>query len=213
MEQKRTKDQLKAHIREKNQQIILTAAEKVFAQHGLTKATTKMIADEAGLPKANIHYYYRSKQDLLEAVLKHIMGLWLSSITRFSIEDGPKVSLTRYIAEKMQQSRENTDASKIFALSLISEEPFLLTFLQEHFIKEMEREKQIIQTWINEGKMQVLSIEHLFISIWALTQTYADFDAQVKLMLQKTELDEKDHAMSKQFITHMVLSSCGITEA
>lgn len=211
MEQKRTKDQLKVHIREKNQTVILEAAEKIFAQQGLTKATTQMIANEAGLPKANIHYYYRSKQDLLEAVLKRIIAMWLASITRFSIDDGPKICLTRYIDEKMQQSKENTNASKIFALALISEEPFLLTFLQEHFIKEMEREKQIVQIWIDQGKMKVSSVEHLFISIWALTQTYADFDAQVKLMLQKSELDDADFEVSKQFITHMVLSSCAIT--
>lgn len=209
MEKKR-KDQLKAHIRKKNQTVILSAAEKIFADNGLAKATTQMIADEAKLPKANIHYYYRSKQDLLEAVLERIVSMWLDSVTHFKVEDGPKVSLTRYISEKMQQSKENTNSSKIFAMALIAEEPFLLDFLQTNFVSQLKREKDIMQAWIDSGQMKETSIEHLFISMWALTQTYADFDAQVKLMLQKTELDENDYEAYQTFITNMILSSCGI---
>ena len=209
MENRRSKDQLKIHIREKNQTLILAAAEKIFARHGLTKATTQMIADESGLPKANIHYYYRSKQDLLEAVLVRTVSTW-HSVTQFDLDEGPKIGLTRYIDEKMQQSKDNPNASKIFAMALIAEEPFLLDFLQNNFIKELEREKHIIQTWIEQGLMKATSIEHLFISIWALTQTYADFEIQVKLMLQKTELNDDDYGEYKNFVTHMILSSADI---
>ncbi|MFT2110207.1 TetR/AcrR family transcriptional regulator [Marinomonas sp. 2405UD68-3] len=207
---KRAKDQLKIHIREQNQAHILECAEKVFARQGLAKTTTQMIADEAALPKANIHYYFRSKKDLLEAVLENILELWLDSVSAFEEEDGPKLSLSRYISEKIDHSRENTNASKVFAMALIGEEPFVLEFLQAHFVKELAREKQIIENWVSAGLMKPVSTEHLFISLWAVTQTYADFDAQIKIVLNKTKLTEDDYEDAKDFIIKMILSVCGI---
>ena len=50
----------KESIREENELIILTAAEKVFAKHGLKGSTTKQIADMARLPKSNICLLYTS---------------------------------------------------------------------------------------------------------------------------------------------------------
>ncbi|SBS25120.1 HTH-type transcriptional regulator RutR [Marinomonas aquimarina] len=210
---KRSKNQLKSHIRAQNQALILSTAERVFARQGLAKTTTQMIANEAGLPKANIHYYYRSKKDLLEAVLESILQLWLDSVSQFNVETGPRHNLTRYISEKLDQSRLNPNASKVFAMALIGEEPFVLEFLRRYFVDELQKEKQTIDTWVAQGLMKPVAVEHLFITIWAMTQTYADFDAQVKILLQKDELDESDFDEAKQFVTRMVLLSCGVEEA
>ena len=46
----------KAHIRESNEAHLLACAEAVFAERGLEGASTAMIAERAGLPKANLHY-------------------------------------------------------------------------------------------------------------------------------------------------------------
>lgn len=209
---KRTKTQLKSHIRAQNQALILATAERVFARQGLAKTTTQMIADEAGLPKANIHYYYRSKKDLLEAVLESILQLWLDSVSQFNVETGPRHNLTRYISEKLDQSRLNPNASKVFAMALIGEEPFVLEFLRRFFVDELQKEKRTIDTWVAQGLMKPVAVEHLFITIWAMTQTYADFDAQVKILLKKDELEESDFEEAKQFVTRMVLLSCGIED-
>ncbi|NLQ16489.1 TetR family transcriptional regulator [Marinomonas sp. M1K-6] len=211
-EEKRPKDQLKAHIRAQNQTLILETSERVFARQGLAKTTTQMIADEAGLPKANVHYYYRSKKDLLEAVLERILRLWLDSVSEFDVEGGPKENLTRYISEKIDQSRANKNASKVFAMALMGEEHFVLDYLRNLFVTELEREKATIQVWVDKGLMAPVSTEHLFISLWAMTQTYADFDAQVKIILQKETLEDNDYDDAKQFITRMVLAGCGVVD-
>ena len=210
--QKRAKNQLKTHIRAQNQELILDTAERVFARQGLAKTTTQMIADEAGLPKANVHYYYRSKQDLLDAVLDRILTMWLRSVSLFNFEEGPKANLTRYISEKIDQSRARPNASKVFAMALIGEEEFVLQYLRDYFVTELSREKATIEKWIDLGLMRSVDSEHLFISMWAMTQTYADFDAQIKIVLNKDELEDKDYDAAKSFITSMILAGCGITE-
>lgn len=47
---------------------ILEAAKKVFTLKGMGGARMQEIADEAGINKALLHYYYRSKDKLFEAV-------------------------------------------------------------------------------------------------------------------------------------------------
>ena len=54
----------KGPTRQANEARILQAAEHVFAGAGYAGATMAMIAELAGLPKANLHYYFGSKQDL-----------------------------------------------------------------------------------------------------------------------------------------------------
>ncbi|HVI45617.1 MAG TPA: TetR/AcrR family transcriptional regulator [Chitinophaga sp.] len=47
---------------------IIAAAKKIFMQKGLAGARMQDIADEAGINKAMLHYYYRSKDKLFEII-------------------------------------------------------------------------------------------------------------------------------------------------
>lgn len=53
---------------------ILAAARKVFVQKGLDGARMQDIADEAGINKALLHYYFRSKEKLFEVIFKETAG-------------------------------------------------------------------------------------------------------------------------------------------
>lgn len=52
------------------EQRILEAARKVFTRKGMAGARMQEVADEAGINKALLHYYFRSKQQLFEGVFK-----------------------------------------------------------------------------------------------------------------------------------------------
>ena len=54
---------------------ILKAAEKVFAEAGFGGATMQLIADMAGLPKANLHYYFPTKEALYRQVVQNIFQI------------------------------------------------------------------------------------------------------------------------------------------
>ena len=64
----------------KKRALILNAAESVFARRGFSGSRLKDIAEEAGLPKANILYYYKSKEDLYRCVCQDILENWLGAI-------------------------------------------------------------------------------------------------------------------------------------
>ena len=70
---------------------ILTAAKQVFLTRGMDGARMQDIADEAGINKALLHYYFRSKDQLFEkiflevahAFLPRVLGILESESTLF----------------------------------------------------------------------------------------------------------------------------------
>src|SRR3546814_3474914 len=102
-------------IRGRNRALLLAAAEEVFATQGYRGATTAAIAKKAGLPKANVHYYFGTKEALYAAVLEDILGLWLGELDRITEERDPATALGDYIRAKVRLSRERPLASKVYA--------------------------------------------------------------------------------------------------
>lgn len=198
----------KSRIREKNEEIILRAAERVFAQNGFGAATTAEIAQEAGIPKANLHYYFNTKEDLYLLVLENILSSWLTAASDFDEHHGPKEALGTYIRTKVDLSKNRPLASKIFAKEIISGAPFIREHLQNDINPWLENKKKIIQNWIDDGKMAPVDVSHLFFLIWAMTQTYADFATQIEIVLDKEKLDEDDFENAYTIITDMVFSLC-----
>jgi TetR/AcrR family transcriptional regulator len=68
----------------------------------------------------------------------------------------------------------------------------------------------VIDGWVAAGRMQPVDTPHLFFVLWAATQTYADFDCQMRAVLKRRRLEPDDYAAATALITRMVLASCGI---
>ena len=87
----------KEHIRHAAVADILLAAEGIFARAGFSGATMADIAERAGLPKANLHYYFRTKAALYRAVLDHTLSLWLAETDGIRNDAHPATALGDYI--------------------------------------------------------------------------------------------------------------------
>jgi TetR/AcrR family transcriptional regulator len=68
----------------------------------------------------------------------------------------------------------------------------------------------VIDGWIAAGKMAPVDSTHLFFTIWAATQTYADFDMQVRAVLGRSRLTARDHARATEHVVSLVLRGCGL---
>ena len=60
------------------EQKILHAAKKVFHQKGYEGARMQDIADEAGINKALLHYYFRKKENLFDRVFQETLQSFVS---------------------------------------------------------------------------------------------------------------------------------------
>jgi TetR/AcrR family transcriptional regulator len=199
-------------IRQENEALILRAAEHVFARAGFAGATMADIATRAGVPKSNLHYYFRTKQALYRAVLAHTLQLWLSETDIISAEHDPRLALEQYIRAKMRLSASHPDASRVFANELLHGAPEIGGVLRQVLHELIERKAMVIRAWIDDGHMAPVDPYHLFFTIWASTQTYADFEAQVCAVLGVSQLDADDFERATEHLVTLMLRGCGLRE-
>ncbi len=193
--------------------MILRAAEHVFARAGFAGATMAEIAVRAGVPKSNLHYYFRTKQALYRAVLAHTLQLWLSETEAIRAELPPQVALEQYIRAKMRLSASHPDASRVFANELLHGAPEIGEVLR-HVLRELVAHKaDVIRQWIDSGQMISVDPQHLFFTIWAATQTYADFESQICAVLGVSQLGRRDFELATEQLVALVLRGCGLLPA
>ena len=200
-------------IRQENEQRILSAAEKVFAEAGFGGATMQLIADMAGLPKANLHYYFKNKLSLYQAVLDNTLTLWLTETDGIRIEADPAEALGNYIRAKMRLTATHPDASRVFTNEMLHGAPHLGDYLRTELKTLVDEKSRVIEHWATKGLMDPVDARHLFFTIWAATQTYADFEVQVAAVLGKSELSAKDHARATEHVVTLILRGCGLLNA
>jgi TetR/AcrR family transcriptional regulator len=68
----------------------------------------------------------------------------------------------------------------------------------------------VVQGWIDAGRMAPVDAVHLFFTIWAATQTYADFDVQVSAVLGLPSMGSKDFARATEHVVALILRGCGL---
>jgi TetR/AcrR family transcriptional regulator len=196
-------------VRERNEAKLLKAAEAVFAKKGFAGASTAEIARRAGIPKANLHYYFRTKERLYAAVLDNILEIWLDALGEIRPEAEPADALRRYIARKIESSRRLPLPSRLWAMELLGGGRHVQPFLKGRLKRLVEEKSAVIRGWIAAGKMAPIDPAHLLFALWAITQTYADFAAQIAAVLGKDRLDDAVFADAAATATALALSGIG----
>lgn len=205
----KAKSNSKADIRQENQKTILRAAEQIFAEHGFRGATTKMIADLAGIPKANLHYYYPTKLALYQQIVENIFGIWLSAADAFENNANPIDALSRYIDEKMALARTYPNSSKVWANEVMHGAPIIQDYLETELAQWTKAREADIQRWIDEGLLDPIEPKHLLYMIWATTQHYADFNHQIQTLNGGTELTDQQWENACRDVKKIILVGVG----
>ena len=202
---------IRARSRARIEATIRRAAEEVFAEMGFEGASTSLIAKRAGLPKANLHYYFKTKNDLYQFVLRDIIELWLNTAQEIQPDADPATALAHYIGQKIDLARDRPIASRVFANEVLHGAPRFDEFMKRDLKDWVERKAAIIDGWVAQGRMDQIDPKHLFFMIWATTQTYSDFSVQIAAVLGKRELAEGDYRLAADQITKIILKGCGLS--
>ncbi|WP_158849117.1 TetR/AcrR family transcriptional regulator [Algibacter sp. L1A34] len=154
---------------ENTEEQILDAAKSIFQSKGMDGARMQEIADKAGINKAMLHYYYRSKQMLFEAVFKNAFSLLAPQLNTILNDDSS-------IEEKVRNFTSNY-------ITFIVKHPYLPNFIIQElnrnpdFILKMkgtngfpniEKFKKQVQYEVENNIILPISAEQLFINIMAL---------------------------------------------
>jgi TetR/AcrR family transcriptional regulator len=68
----------------------------------------------------------------------------------------------------------------------------------------------VITQWVRAGRIAPVDPVNLFFTIWAATQTYADFEVQVCAVLGHNELTTKEHTQATEHVVALILRGCGL---
>lgn len=195
--------------RDKLEADIAAEAVRVFAECGYEGASIATVADNAGLSKQNLMYYFPSKQALYQRVLDDVLDEWLERMdTLADPAQAPRDMLRAYIQAKLRFSREHPFASRVYAMEVISGAPLFGEQIRARVVPLVRKDILVFERWIEQGRIAPVNATHLLFAIWAMTQSYADFGAQMALVLNR-KLTAKDFDNAEKLITDMVL--CAVT--
>lgn len=174
-----------SRIQQKNRQLILRAALTEFSTGGFNGATIDRIAESARLSKPNVLYYFPSKEAIYLQLLETHLERWLEPLQALSAQGRPRDQIMTYMRRKLDMSRDFPKESRLFANEILQGAPHLEGILGGRLRDLVEEKAKIIADWISQGLLPSVDPHHLVISIWALTQHYADFEVQVRAVLGK----------------------------
>ena len=148
---------------------ILEAAKKIFQRKGMDGTRMQEIADKAGINKAMLHYYYRSKQLLFEAVFKNAFALLAPQLNKIlnddsSVEDKIKNFTFNYISFIIKHPYLPN-----FIFNELNRNPDFVQKIQQNVgFPNIEKFKMQLEEEIKKGLIKPIKAEQLFINIVAL---------------------------------------------
>lgn len=199
-----------SRIQEKNRSLILDAALGEFSRKGFSGATVERIAAEAGMSKSNLLYYFSSKEAIYNATLAHILEVWLAPLKTLRPEGEPAEELAGYIRQKIEMSASYPEASRLFANEVMQGAPQILPILETDLKRLVAEKSQVIEDWIEAGKMRRVNPLHLIFTIWATTQHYADFSVQIRALTGKDLSDPDFLEETAMAVTSLILNGAGL---
>ncbi|HIJ61637.1 MAG TPA: TetR family transcriptional regulator [Rhodospirillaceae bacterium] len=200
----------KGRIREESRRRILDAAERIFARHGFAGATMAEIAQSIGMPKANIHYYFGTKEELYRALVVDIVEEWRHTSDCLTVDAEPRAAITQFLREKLDLTRRRPHAAKVFGEVNARAVPADDQDYLEDVRRVLESKGQVIDAWVAAKKIQPVDGRHFLMALWAMTQYYADFDGQMRGVLGKPGLTEPDWGYIADQVVSYALRVLGI---
>ena len=160
---------MKEEKEETTEQQILNAAKIVFQAKGMAAARMQEIADEAGINKAMVHYYYRSKQLLFEAVFNQAFSLLAPQLSIIlnddsSIEDKIKNFTTDYTSFMMKHPY----LPNFIIQELNRNEDFIIKIKAHQKFPNLDKFKLKLDEEISKEILKPIEADQLFVNILAL---------------------------------------------
>ncbi|WP_428657493.1 TetR/AcrR family transcriptional regulator [Runella sp.] len=177
---------------------ILKAAEEVFMRDGYDGSRMQDIADVAGINKALLHYYFRSKDKLFEKIFDAKIQVFFPRLEQAFYQDLPFMEKVEFFIEQYIGLLRNNPYLPLFVLNTINKRD------NSDFIKKVPAElsQRLIMSYnadFQQGKLRAINPLQFVISVMGMcifpflgrpvlqNMFKADSNAFDKLMEQRIE--------------------------
>jgi AcrR family transcriptional regulator len=147
---------------------ILMAAREVFIAKGFEGARMQEIADQAGINKALLHYYFRSKDKLFEAVFSEVAGKLFPAMRQILTAELEIKGKINFLVKTYLKGISENPFIPAFVLNTLNTNPE--RFLK--YLKKAEINTQMFQKQLDDeavlGLIRPIKAEHLMVNIIAM---------------------------------------------
>ena len=168
---------------------ILAAARNVFTTKGMAGARMQDIADEAGINKALLHYYFRDKDKLFETIFIDEAQKFFPKINAIFQSDDPLFEkIEKFVNEYIDEIQENPYLPW-FVLNEVNRDPdqFMYKIWGKDNLPKPGKFLEQIEKEIKKGTIKRISPVHLLMNL--LSMTIFPFVAK-PMMTRKLDLSD-----------------------
>jgi len=177
--------------------LILEAAKKIFIANGMSGARMQDIADEAGINKALLHYYFKNKEQLFEKIFMEAAAQLFPRINKIFLADMPLFEKIETFCEEYISVVQENPYLPMFVLNEMNRDPV-------YFMKKLWGQKnrpdpgrflEQIELEVKKGTIRRISPLHLLMNLLSMTI----FPYMAKPVFQQTiGLDELQFRMAME---------------
>jgi len=189
---------------------ILDAARKVFVQKGLDGARMQDIADEAGINKALLHYYFRTKDKLFEMIFMETVGKIFPRFEMILLSDMDFFEKIRQIVSSYIEVIIHNPYLPLFVLNEMNKNPEfgIVDFFKvqrpvviHHFMEDIEKE-------VSKGTIKAVSPAHLLVNMMSMCIFPFVAKPVINIMLDLDELQFRNMMeQRKRVVAEFIIES------
>ena len=188
--------------KDNKEQEILLAAEKLFAEKGFKGATTSLIAAEAGVTHAMLHYYFRTKEQIFLKVCNSYMEEVRSELRPIMEPAVYDVKLIKTVTEICFDFFSSHSGQMSLFLEVAKERPELL----EEYVAELGRymggaitaHQERTEAAVREGKINDISFSDLLLDIVSVCASPFFFEPVVDNIMKMDAVRKKEFLESRK---------------
>lgn len=149
---------------------IVEVARQVFIEKGFVEASMSDIALRAGINRPVLHYYFRTKDRMFEAVFADIVCSFLPTIHQIVLQDKPVAVRVAEIVEIYFDVMQHTPLLPVFAVREVQRDAAHLyrTILKMETGQYIRQIKEVLQAEIACGRIRQIPIEFVFYTFYGL---------------------------------------------
>lgn len=197
---------------------ILHAAEHIFAEQGLAGARTDAIAAAAGVNKALIYYYFKSKDALYLAIIEeYLRDFSQQAHAIFSGDECVHEKLLHYVSMHFDFIAVRPDYPRLLQRFMMASERPFRQVAQKYFAPVALKFQAVVEEGIRNGELRASDSTHTAISLVALTVFYFSAAPVLKAVGFKDPYDKAQLAKRKRevlkFISRALFQESGASSA
>jgi len=152
---------------------ILAAAERIFAKAGLAGARTDDIAAAAGVNKALLYYYFKSKDGLYEAVLEdHFREFNQRALAVLAEPDAARAVLLRYVSLYFDFISSRHRYAALYLQLMTARSQSLERLVRKYVVPRTSAFTKLLERGIRAGEFRRIDARHAAISMVSLIVFY-----------------------------------------